>query len=1116
MFNGIAEKLIAIFENIVKWIFESLLEPFLGLSQLKDLVFGKTKEGNLVWGTFHSSDLTDALGPLMNSMYVLSGFFIVAFIVLYGMRISAAPLNPQKRNEMLELFKDLLVIGVVFMNLPTLYDLLFTINNAIVGLFNGAYESQLDSLSEEKEEDAAGLIGFIFIQLVLLGLMLWANFYYMMRKVTLIILMGMGPLMLAFWLNPQTKPITSAWLKELTGSVFVQAIHAFVFWTVATISATSNGFVETVIVYIIFIPISESVRKLLGMGGEMQGGLSKAGAMLGMGALAGMYGSVKGAIGDKSVAGALKAGYEGIKHGKGGNSAGSTDESKDTMGSMAGSDTGTTPNAEKMLKAGDILGRGGKAVFGMAGAVAGSPMGPVSSIMGATAGSAVGGAVGGLAGRVGASTLQGLANRNKMGIAAFKNGGLGRNGDGFEENLANEIADRETANWANDNRDAVMGSLRERFPDASKQELEGIYSKMQADKRAGFYTDAKSKFANAQGFDGKMASGSHLVSASSEAMANRWGEDNQASFFAAYDQNNPKLPGESESDYQTRRMNAFKDKKAQMRSAFTEKGNQVLSSLAFDSDEPLNKKEFQSHLSSAISGMDGVGSVQSLSQAAEEAISHVQGENVLQGNGKPNGLFLASRMANVKTQQMEQEYTQNLRANGMSAEEAKQSWNSRMPAVHQENLKMYSQSAEAADGKTFASGILGSSQRIADVATRAGDYLAAGSGARGFIQATSNIGAAAQNGVASANSAFMVSTDFGKAGFASHLNGVKVAATEGIRGTMDSIVQQNGGPVEAQANLQNSAAYASGMLLGAKGYQVGKAAVARFSPIRQQVQDQIKAPSEVIQMANTITDQNGNRQIAPGAVRQVITPTESYIEVRGKSGETQIVSRKGAGHSGLRNGDVIYQDLTAQDDSLVVASPKGGGSSTYRLDSGGGRVPSSIEVPANPNELLGSPRISAKHRPAPSAQLPSFSQSVDSGQFFVEDLRNYGMDNVQVVVEKGRQFVSAQKDGVTYRVSPIYAGDSKINGTETVQIPVSIKNNQLVPAHSIQGSIAVNSSVSQVQKGGYVYPDNPTTPYFSSDSLTSLMVSKAALRAQRGVDKRRELDMVRRKQGLLG
>lgn len=1115
----VKDKILEIFESIIQWMYDVFVEPFTGLPTLKNLVFGKTSDSEeLIWKTFTESDLTNGLSPIFYSMVTLAGFFIIAFIVIYGMRIAGATLNPYQRNEVVEFLKDLILVGILLFNLPILYDLIFSVNEAIVNMFSSAFDSEIDERIENRMDSASGILGMIFIQLTLLGLMLWANFYYIMRKLTLILLMGLGPLMVAFWLHPRFKPITAGWIKELIGSVFVQSIHAFVFWTVATISASSDGFIETVILYLIFIPVSESIRRLIGLGGDMQGGFARAGAMLGMSALAGMYGSIKGALEGKSVTGALRGAYQGWKDNKlkkDGSENAVADEAKSTIAASVGTDKGTNLKAEKMLKAGDITSKAGKAVLGMAGSVAGSPLGPMGAILGATGGSALGGAAGGIAGRAAVATAQGLSDRIKKGINAFKEGGL-KNNLGFEENLLNEIADRQTASWADNNKNAIMNDLRERFPDASPADLESKFNQIMAQKRKEFYADAKAKFNKAKAFDGNMFSGNQLVNTSAEAMANQWAKDNQAQFFADYDKHNPIQPGESREDYLSRRMNAFLAKKNEMKQAFARKGNEIISQLAVDGSEPINKDDFVERLGNAISNLNGVGNTQSLINASSKALDHVKGVNLFNSSGQPNIPFLASRLAHEKTLEMGNQFIQEQMANGISKDQAEQMWQQRMPQVHRENLKLYSESAKAADALTFSSGIKGFGQRAVDGVVRLKEFASASTGLSGLIENTQKLRTSLKTGYDSAGAAFTVKTDFGQGNLVSHLKGFKNAATEGINTALQTMVEQSGGAVNAHAKLQNAAGYTAGVLFGAKGYQIGKSLISKLSPTAKMVQNAIYTPSEIIQMARTEVDEYGNTRVAQGAIRQVITPNESYIEVQTKTGETKIVSRKGAGHSGLRPGDVIYQDLEVQGDRLVVSTPKGATSSTYRIDSGGGRVPSMIQVDSNPNELLANPRVSNKHRPLQKVELPSFNQLVDSGQFFIEDLQIHGMKNIQVVIEKDRQFVTAQKDGITYRVSPIFAGDTRLAEADSIKIPVAIENSELKPIYAEGSNVAVQSYADSINGDYSTIPNNLNHQYYSSHEIKTLIPSKRIIRAVKSLEKRRLLDEVRRKQGLLG
>lgn len=1119
MLGGVADKIIGVFEAIITWIFDSLLEPFLGLYQLKDLIFGKTSEGGLVWGTFQSTDLENALVPTFYTTSTIAGFAFVTFIAIYGMRLADATRNPLKRNELISFVYDLAFVVLVLFNLPLVYDLLFTVNQGIVNVFNGAYESNLDSLKlgegiGEEEEDGGGIsdiIGQIVIQLVLLGLSVWANFYYFMRKVTLILLMALGPLMMVFYLNQRFRGMTGAWSKELIGSIFVQSIHAFVFWVIAVLSASSDGLIESVIVYAVFIPVSEGLRGLLGMGGGMQSNLSKAGAMIGIQGLAGMYGAVKGAFGDKSVMGALKGAYSG---GSGKGTGGATgSDSKDTssdtssllqnQGAMAGSDIGTTSKAEKMLKAGDVFSRAGKATMGMAGSLAGMALGPVGAIAGATMGSAVGSAVGGVLGRGGAAGLQGLGkipDQFKKGIEAGKEKVNARNAD-LDENLANTMADRDTASWADGNKDSIMSDLQEKFPDASPKELESKFNEAKAEKRAELYGASKSKIASLKANAPNMASGQQMIAASSEAMADQWGKDNQQAFFADFDKNNTRKRGESDVDYMARRMTAFNEKKGEMKNAFAQAGQQFVSQNAVDGNEPISKADFQNHMSSAVSGMKGVGNSEQLIEAGNQAVSHVTGASLRDGKGKPNAPFIVGGIAKAKTEEMKVDFLENQKAAGISEGTALQNWMKNETSIHEGNVQTAQVTLDqASKGIAFRANNDSIKSKLSDGVVGLGAVIGTGTGLTNIAEVTKSAAQGTLVGYKSnANASF---------------GGQVISAVQGgFTSAVNQSAELQGGVVEAQKNFQNTVGYVGGVLMGAKGYQVGSVSAAKYaSPYKAQVQEAIQTPSEVIQMARTVTDQHGNQQIAPGAIRQVVTPNESYIEVQTKSGTTEIVSRKGSGHSNLKKGEVVYQDLSVANDTLVPVQPKGGQTSTYRLDSGGARIPSTVSIAQDPSSLLSSSILgSKKAAPVPQQQLPIYNQKVDSGSFKVEDIKVNGLANPQVVVEKGRQYVTAQKDGVTYRVSPVYAGDSRLGSTETIHVPVKASGSRLQAARPVNpnSEVAIQTSSNK--------------SYYSTKSVEGLMVniedmmdSKHMDHANRTSEQRQYLDKVRRKQGLLG
>ena len=134
----------------------------------------------------------------------------------------------------------------------------------------------------------------IFAMLIEVGLSLWANFFYLMRAVSLYILMLMGPVMVGMWLFPQKKQQTLYWMREFVGTVLIQGIHAITIWLIFVLVGKSDNTIIKLILFAMFIPIGEIVKGFIGLSTNTVGAVNRAGTMLGMGALASMAGIIKG------------------------------------------------------------------------------------------------------------------------------------------------------------------------------------------------------------------------------------------------------------------------------------------------------------------------------------------------------------------------------------------------------------------------------------------------------------------------------------------------------------------------------------------------------------------------------------------------------------------------------------------------------------------------------------------------------------------------------------------------------------------------------------------------------------------------------------------------------
>lgn len=563
------DKITDLFMQTFPVFYHWIVKPFSELKTFKSLIFGKDDDEFMAYGIFTLDEMKNIYQPGMNIFVALSVTGIIVAIALAGMKISSAGLNPSNRSYIIEFLKDLLIVSIVFFNLSTIYSMIFGLNYIFVELFGVAHEQALIEVKETLEAKN-DVLGQMIINLCLLGLLIWANFYYMMRKLTIMMFLIMGPLMVALYLIPKTKGITLGWLKELIGTVMIQSIHAALYWIIALMTVSHTG-LEGVILYIIFIPVAESLRSLIGLGGQTHNAWSKTGAAFGLSAIAGLYGSVKGAMGDKSVMGALQGAYKGAKDGKPGQGVDGED-SKNTIGSNLGTDTGTTSRAEKMLKAGEITSKLGKATFGMAGAVAGSVMGPGGSMALSSLGFVGGGIVGGVVGRAGFAGAQLGANALQKGMKdGLESGKDSWNAESLaDDKLADTLAEEKKSEWAKDNKDQFVKKMKQKFPDAHDESIEGMWNKEVSGQKQKFLEEAKETVADIRKNDGSFAKADQLASASADKLTKKWEKNNKEQFDHEYDTKNPITSDMSKEDIKNRNEDKSKawesavaDKKAQ-------------------------------------------------------------------------------------------------------------------------------------------------------------------------------------------------------------------------------------------------------------------------------------------------------------------------------------------------------------------------------------------------------------------------------------------------------------------------------------------------------------------------------------------------------------------------
>lgn len=560
-------------EKIVEWvggliiaIVKAFLSPvYATLDPLPVLVFGG--EGTEGKGTnldflFSGNSLTKVLDTGMPVMFKLVAFCVLVSVVITAAKYSATAINPNNRTALIEYAKDLMIISIFLWHLDYFYTLIFEINSWIIIEFrdavNVASGGNFDPDKGTKflqpgfggagltitelglkghENDYMFIIFGLFIEA---GLIVWANFYYLMRAVSLYVLMLIGPLMVGMWLFPQKKQQTLYWIREFIGAVFIQAIHAITLWLIISLIGAANSPLIKLILLAMFIPIGEIVKSFIGLSTNASGGIHRAGTMMGMGALASVAGLIKGVRDDYRNSKA-KPDDKGDKE----KTKEDADNPKDALGANLGTDVGTTSRAARMLKAGQIGSSIGKAAGGLAGMTVGAGLGPEGMAIGTFAGSKAGGFTGAVTGRSAAAVGEGAVALGKHIGSSVKKGAdtySNLNGESYpeltDEDIAQDLATKDFENWKADNPDSAVASrLKQAFPGASDAEIAKKVAKTNSDQMSRFSNQRKQDLQNMKKAATPYGNVRDLVKAATNAFQKGYEADHKDTFMSQLPEN---------------------------------------------------------------------------------------------------------------------------------------------------------------------------------------------------------------------------------------------------------------------------------------------------------------------------------------------------------------------------------------------------------------------------------------------------------------------------------------------------------------------------------------------------------------------------------------------------
>ncbi|MGG4495552.1 hypothetical protein [Brevibacillus reuszeri] len=471
----LVEAIVALLQPILNFISnntDTIMELVFNYNAEVDVKTGEVVGGglsNLVYGLFSVSELENLIKPGVEGMMRICALLLLLGVMYFGIRMARQGTNERLRSENMSMLFTMAFSMFLLGNIWILYDMMFLLNSVIVDTFRGmAFQKLNGSNFASGVDESSSAILKLVLSLLMLGLSLWANFYYIMRKLMIILLMITGPVFITLSIYPHMRQVTSTWGRELFSNIISQSFHAIMLWIFIVMSNTQQAWLLQVVFLATFIPLSEAIKSLLGASSET-GRMSTGSSMAALAGAAALTGSIANATGANNTSNLMSklassgasnvsgggggggfrpgpgpgpgigsapgqrgaSGGGGITSGTGYSPAASAYENTGPgMGTASPLSTPILTNSRPMnraLKAGRVMSKIGATAGAVMGATAMAPLGPVGMALGASAGANMLSSTGAVLGRTGwqasETGVKGIRGGVKSVYEGFKPGG---------------------------------------------------------------------------------------------------------------------------------------------------------------------------------------------------------------------------------------------------------------------------------------------------------------------------------------------------------------------------------------------------------------------------------------------------------------------------------------------------------------------------------------------------------------------------------------------------------------------------------------------------------------------------------------------------------------------
>lgn len=332
---------------------------------------------------FYEKEWNNVIEPIMGIFMGTYFIIMVLAIMTETLRYNMNVISNRDKSSFWETVHIYAFSAIFVGSFPILLNVLFGLNTGIVDAleaFTKANGAQVADcyMCGGKDSLKGSFLGFVVLFFVEFGVGLFVSILYIARKLIILMLIILIPIVAMSLLFPRTRAFFGTWLKELAGNIFLPSIHAIILTAFSLMAnLDTSGFGIKLAMLLLFVPVSGMVQSWLNLGDgaskmgkslTMMGAAGLGGAMM----LTGMMRNMKGQFGGGNSGGNF-AGNNGT-----GATTPSNDHSDANMTGIGARATGAlSPKWQGFKNAVSTAGS-------VAGGLIGAPMGlsPVGAVVG--------------------------------------------------------------------------------------------------------------------------------------------------------------------------------------------------------------------------------------------------------------------------------------------------------------------------------------------------------------------------------------------------------------------------------------------------------------------------------------------------------------------------------------------------------------------------------------------------------------------------------------------------------------------------------------------------------------------------------------------------------------